>query len=101
MGSLLVDMSSLFAQLGRASDIGSIRQFIESNAPIGGDVQLHEATCWSASQAAFLRDALLDDAEWAEVVDALNSELHGVRQPPAEHSSGLFRVLDCVFETIQ
>lgn len=77
MGDLSVDMSSLFAQLGKANDAGSIRRFIESKAPMGDDVQLHEAVFWSASQATFLREALLDDAEWAPIVDALNSELHG------------------------
>lgn len=69
-------MSKLFSQLGRASDTASIKAFIDANAPISGDLQLHEAAFWSTSQAAFLRDALLDDAEWAIVVDTLNSELH-------------------------
>jgi hypothetical protein len=76
MGTLLVDMSSLFAQLGRANDADSIRRFIDAAPQLSGEMQLHEALFWSASEAAFLREALLDDAEWAEVVDALNSELH-------------------------
>ncbi len=82
MGSLLHDMSSLFSQLGEASDTGSIQRFIESRTPMGDDVLLHEAAFWSASQADFLREALLDDAEWASIIDALNSELHGPRQTP-------------------
>ncbi len=81
MGRLLHDMSSLFAQLGQASDARSIRRFIESKCPLGNAVLLHEASFWSASQANFLREALLDDAEWASIIDALNSELHGPRQP--------------------
>lgn len=77
MGSLSYDMSSLFSQLGQANDAGSIQRFIESHTPMGEDVLLHEAPFWTASQASFLREALLDDAEWASVIDALNSELHG------------------------
>jgi hypothetical protein len=76
MDRLSINMSKLFSQLGRANDTASIKAFIDANAPMSGDLQLHEAAFWSASQSAFLRDALLDDAEWAVVVDALNSELH-------------------------
>lgn len=70
------DMSSLFAQLGEASDERAIARFIETHGPLDGGVQLHEAAFWSATQANFLREAILDDAEWAEIVEALNSELH-------------------------
>jgi hypothetical protein len=70
------DMSSLFAQLGEASDELSIARFIKRHAPLDGDVQLHEAAFWTAAQAGFLREATLDDAEWVVIVDALNSELH-------------------------
>lgn len=69
-------MSKLFSQLGMANDTASINGFVDANAPMSGDVQLHEAAFWSASQAAFLHDALLDDAEWAVIVDELNSDLH-------------------------
>lgn len=70
------NMSSLFAQLGQASDAGAIARFIETHGPLAGDVQLHEAAFWSSAQAGFLREAILYDAEWAEIVEALNSELH-------------------------
>lgn len=70
------DMRSLFDQLGVSSDEQSIARFIYSNAPLAGDVQLHEAAFWTASQAEFLREATLDDAEWVMIIDALNSELH-------------------------
>jgi hypothetical protein len=69
-------MSSLFDQLGVVSDEQSIARFIASKAPLDGDVQLHEATFWSASQAQFLREGTLEDAEWVVIIDALNSELH-------------------------
>jgi len=70
------NMSNLFDQLGVLSDEQSIARFIKNNAPLGGAVQLHEASFWSASQAAFLREAVLDDAEWVVIIDSLNSELH-------------------------
>jgi hypothetical protein len=70
------DMHSLFAQLGEASDDDAIARFIAAHGPLDGGVQLHEALFWSAAQAGFLREAMQDDAEWAAIVDALNSELH-------------------------
>lgn len=74
------DMSSLFAQLGMASDEVNIARFIETYGPLAGGMQLHEATFWTPAQASFLREAILDDAEWAEIVDALNAELHTQRK---------------------
>jgi hypothetical protein len=69
-------MSSLFAQLGEANDELSITRFIKNPAPLESNVQLHEAAFWTAAQAGFLREATLDDAEWAAIVDSLNSQLH-------------------------
>lgn len=76
----LRDLGSLFAQLGMASDAATIARFIETHGPLAGGVQLHEATFWTPAQAGFLREAILDDAEWAEIVDALNAELHAPRK---------------------
>ena len=70
------NLSNLFSQLGKPSDDESIRQFIAAYRPIPGAVRLHEAACWTPAQAAFLCEAILDDADWAEVVDELNSRLH-------------------------
>ncbi len=69
-------LSSLFAQLGEASDEASINQFIESRRPLENHVQLHEASFWNTAQASFLREAIRDDADWAEVTDELNVKLH-------------------------
>lgn len=76
MERIVRNMSSLFAQLGQAYEAGAISKFIEANGPLDGDTQLHEAEFWSPMQANFLREAILDDAEWAGIVEALNSELH-------------------------
>ena len=70
------NMSSLFAQLGQPSDNTAIARFIATYRPLPGSVQLHEAAFWSPAQAAFLHEAILDDADWAEVTDELNVELH-------------------------
>ncbi|NUO87525.1 conserved hypothetical protein [Cupriavidus taiwanensis] len=70
--------SELFDQLGLASDEASIRAFIGKHAPLPETLELAEAPFWTPAQAALLRDELLDDADWAEVVDQLNLAL---RQP--------------------
>ena len=69
-------LSNLFAQLGRPSDEAAIQQFIAAHRPLPGAMRLHEAACWTPAQAAFLCEAILDDSDWAEVVDDLNSKLH-------------------------
>jgi hypothetical protein len=70
------NMSTLFAQLGEANDEIAIARFIEVHATLAGGTRLHEATWWSASQACFLREAMVQDAAWAPVVDELNAKLH-------------------------
>lgn len=69
-------MSALFAQLGHASDEHSIARFIESKAPLANGMLLHEAPFWSPSQAGFLHEAISQDADWAEIADELNADLH-------------------------
>ncbi len=69
-------LSNLFAQLGRPSDEAAIQQFIAAHRPLPGAMRLHEAACWTPAQAAFLSEAILDDSDWAEVVDDLNAKLH-------------------------
>jgi Protein of unknown function (DUF2789) len=68
-------LSALFAQLGQPDDEKSIMQFIERHRPLADDVLLHEAQFWTPSQAAFLREAIACDADWADVADELNVEL--------------------------
>ncbi len=68
-------MSSLFEQLGLAAGSADIERFIDSHRPLPADLVLHQASFWSASQADFLKQALADDAEWAELVDELDAQL--------------------------
>ena len=70
------NMSNLFAQLGEANDEAAITRFIECHRPLESSVQLHEAAFWTPSQATFLCESILQDADWAEVIDELNVELH-------------------------
>jgi hypothetical protein len=70
--------AELFAQLGLPSDEAGIQQFIEAHSPLATTIELPDASFWTAAQAAFLREELLEDADWAELVDQLNLAL---RQP--------------------
>lgn len=66
----------LFAQLGLANDPASIERFIASHAPLAADIKLHAAPFWTPAQAAFLREACMQDADWAELADQLSVALH-------------------------
>jgi len=68
-------INNLFAQLGLASDDASIAQFIRTHCA-ARSVVLSEAALWTPAQAAFLREEILNDADWAEVIDQLNAALH-------------------------
>lgn len=69
------DLPRLFDQLGLDSDPASIEAFIRHHQGLPDDVLLPEARIWSASQAAFLREKIRDDSDWAIVVDALSVRL--------------------------
>ncbi len=75
MESPLHDRDDLFRQLGLPDDGAAINQFIRSHRPIAPAVALADAPCWTASQAQFLREEIANDADWAEVIDALNLAL--------------------------
>ncbi|MGC9457599.1 MAG: DUF2789 domain-containing protein [Halothiobacillaceae bacterium] len=68
--------AELFAQLGLPNCEEEIERFIEDHAPLPHNMSLQDAPFWSPSQAAFLREAVAQDDDWAEVVDALNESLH-------------------------
>lgn len=69
------NMSNLFAQLGLANDETAIVRFIETHRPLPGNIALHQANFWNVSQASFLSEAIANDADWAEVADALSARL--------------------------
>ncbi|MBT0585257.1 DUF2789 domain-containing protein [Alteromonas oceanisediminis] len=69
-------MSDLFQQLGLKSDDESIEQFIEKHKGLNKTTYLHKADYWNDAQRTFLKEALVEDALWAEVIDELNVRLH-------------------------
>jgi Protein of unknown function (DUF2789) len=68
-------LSDLFAQLGLPNDDQAIQHFIASHAPLPGDYRLPEAPFWTPAQAVFLREAILQDSDWVEMVDQLSVAL--------------------------
>jgi len=64
---------TLFQQLGLPGDSDSIDKFIATHTPLAAGLPLAEAPFWSSGQAAFIREALIADSDWAEVVDQLNA----------------------------
>lgn len=67
--------TDLFAQLGLASDPESIETFLREHSPLPDGVRLADAPFWTSSQSALLREEILEDADWAQVVDQLNAAL--------------------------
>lgn len=70
------NLCSLFAQLGLPADARAVDQFIASHAPLPEALPLDQAPFWTPAQAAFLREEILEDADWAPAVDSLNARLH-------------------------
>lgn len=66
----------LFTQLGLPDDSASIERFIAAHAPLPAGMKLHAAPFWTPAQAAFLREACLQDADWIALVDQLSVALH-------------------------
>lgn len=71
-------MNNLFAQLGEPCDESAIARFFETHGPLPGSMLLHEAGFWNSAQAGFLREAISEDADWAEVAENLNTQLHAI-----------------------
>ncbi|AZF40346.1 hypothetical protein C4J87_0154 [Pseudomonas sp. R1-43-08] len=79
MESPVHSLSSLFKQLGLADDPASIERFVAVHSPLKPELKLADAFFWTDSQRAFLREEILEDADWAVVVDELNVMLRGGR----------------------
>ncbi|MGV3592644.1 MAG: DUF2789 domain-containing protein [Gammaproteobacteria bacterium] len=67
--------SELFRQLGLPADKAFIERFILEHRPLPEEVKISEASFWTDGQRDFLKKALLEDADWAPMVDQLNAEL--------------------------
>jgi hypothetical protein len=75
MDSPFHSLENLFLQLGLSNSPDAIDAFIKEHK-LPSDTPLAEAPFWSATQAAFIRESLSEDSDWAEVVDQLNVQLH-------------------------
>jgi hypothetical protein len=76
MNSTNPTLNNLFEQLGLAADEGSIDEFIETHKGLSNELHIENAEFWTSAQASFIKNALTEDAEWAELIDQLNSRLH-------------------------
>ena len=75
MDSTFHPLAELFEQLGLPADRTSIESFLCKHAPMKPSVVLAEADFWTQDQRNFLNEELLKDADWAEAIDLLNSQL--------------------------
>ena len=70
-------MANLFAQLGLSTDPMDIENFIVAQGPLSRGTTVESAPFWTEAQKAFLKEEIIWDADWAGVVDELNSRLSG------------------------
>lgn len=75
MDANLHTMSNLFSQLGLASGPQEIDAFIAAHRPLANDIALYRAPFWSPAQRDFLKSEIIEDADWAGVIDELNARL--------------------------
>jgi len=75
MDTTIHKLESLFAQLGLDDSEEGIARFVKLHKSIPDVVPLHEADFWTDSQANFIRQAVEEDADWAEIVDHLDAML--------------------------
>lgn len=75
MDANLHSMGNLFAQLGLPAEPAAIDDFIATHRPLGQGVALYRAPFWSSAQRDFLKEEIIEDADWAGVIDELNVRL--------------------------
>lgn len=68
-------LDKLFAQLGLPAESEAIDRFIASHRPLDNDIALYRAPFWNSAQRSFLKEEIIEDADWAGVIDELNSRL--------------------------
>jgi hypothetical protein len=68
-------MEELFAQLGLPCAPADIKAFVRQHRPLPDHLRLSDAAFWTESQAAFLREQIRVDDDWAILVDTLNAQL--------------------------
>ncbi|MCH7742780.1 MAG: DUF2789 domain-containing protein [Proteobacteria bacterium] len=68
------NINTLFQQLGLPATESDIDSFF-SRHKLDPETRLTDADFWTEAQAAFLKEALEEDADWTEIVDQLDARL--------------------------
>lgn len=68
------NINTLFQQLGLPATESDIDSFF-SRHKLDPKTRLTDADFWTEAQAAFLKEALEEDADWTEIVDQLDARL--------------------------
>lgn len=74
------DFTNLFAQLGLPNDPESIQQFLRAHSPIPAGTRLEDASFWTPAQAAWLKEDIAQDGDWAIVADRLSAVMRRIHQ---------------------
>lgn len=69
-------LHQLFAQLGLPSEPPAIDAFVSAHRPLANDVALYRAPFWTPAQRSFLKEEIIEDADWAAAIEELNARLH-------------------------
>ncbi len=69
-------LPQLFAQLGLPSEPPAIDAFVSAHRPLANDVALYRAPFWTPAQRSFLKEEIIEDADWASAIEELNARLH-------------------------
>lgn len=66
------EMPDLFEQLGLGSSPDEMKDFVQNHRHKRDTTPIYEAKFWTRSQSDFLKQAIEEDADWAELVDQLD-----------------------------
>jgi hypothetical protein len=75
MDKAIHHFSDLFAQLGLPDDDASIADFLTNHSAMAAGMRVPDAPYWTPAQAQFLRESLMQDSDWAGLVDQLSKAL--------------------------
>ncbi len=88
MNNAIHYFDELFAQLGLPNENHEIAHFLTIHTSMADGLRLPDAPYWTRSQAAFLRESLLQDSDWSGLVDQLSKALCGPSIQTAPEPSG-------------
>lgn len=80
-------LRELFQQLGLPAEPQAIDDFIMRHRPESSGCALADAPVWNAAQAAFLRESIAADADWALPAEWLQQALCGPAVEPGAPGS--------------